>query len=95
MRAPIAVQLYSLREEAGRDFAGVIERLGRIGYAGVELAGLHGMAPAELRRRLGDAGLEIASAHVQAPRGDASARVLDEQEALATHAGHAVRAPDR
>jgi sugar phosphate isomerase/epimerase len=82
MRPPIAVQLYSLREAAGRDFAGVIERVGRIGYAGVELAGLHGMAPTEARRRLADAGLEIASAHVEPPRGDATARVLDEQEAL-------------
>lgn len=82
MRASIAVQLYSLRDEAGRDFPAVIERLGRIGYAGVELASLHGMAPAELRRRLADAGLEIASAHVQMPRGDARERVLDEQDAL-------------
>ena len=82
--APIAVQLYSLREAAARDFAAVIERLGRIGYAGVELAGLHGMPPAELRRRLADAGLEIAAAHVQAPIGDARERVLDEQEALGT-----------
>jgi sugar phosphate isomerase/epimerase len=82
MRAPIAVQLYSLREAAGRDFAAVIERVGRIGYAGVELAGLHGMAPAEARARIADAGMEIASAHVQLPRGDAAARVLDEQDAL-------------
>ena len=82
MRPPIAVQLYSLREAAGRDFPAVIERLGRIGYAGVELANLHGMAPAELRRRLADAGLEIASAHVEPPRGDARERVLDEQDAL-------------
>ncbi len=82
MTAPIAVQLYTLRAEAARDFAGVIERLGRAGFAGVELAGLYGMAPAELRQRLGDAGLAIASAHVQAPIGDARERVLDEQEAL-------------
>jgi len=82
MTAPIAVQLYSLRAEASRDFPAVIERLGRIGYAGVELAGLNGMAPAELRQRLEDAGLEIASAHVSAPIGEARERVLDEQEAL-------------
>lgn len=82
--APIAVQLYSLREAAARDFAAVIERLGRVGYAGVELAGLHGMPSAELRRRLADAGLEIAAAHVQAPIGDERERVLDEQEALGT-----------
>ncbi len=84
MTAPIAVQLYSLREAAARDFASVIERVGRIGFAGVELAGLHGMPPAELRRRLGDAGLEIAAAHVQAPIGDARDRILDEQDALGT-----------
>jgi len=82
--APIAVQLYSLREAATRDFPAVIERLGRVGFAGVELAGLYGMAPAELRRRLADAGIEIAAAHVQAPIGDARERVLDEQEALGT-----------
>ena len=82
MTPPIAVQLYTLRAEAARDFPAVIERVGRAGFAGVELAGLHGMAPAELRQRLADAGLEIASAHVQAPIGDARERVLDEQEAL-------------
>ncbi len=82
MTPPIAVQLYTLRAEAARDFAGVIERVGRAGFAGVELAGLHGMAPAELKRRLADAGLAIASAHVPAPIGDARERVLDEQEAL-------------
>ena len=84
MTPPIAVQLYSLRAEAARDFRAVIERLGRAGFAGVELAGLNGMAPAKLRRRLADAGLEIAAAHVQAPIGDARERVLDEQEALGT-----------
>ncbi len=84
MVPPIAVQLYSLRAEASRDFAGVIERLGRVGFAGVELAGLNGMTPTELRLRLADAELEIAAAHVQAPIGDARDRVLDEQEALGT-----------
>jgi len=81
---PIAVQLYTVLEAAARDFPAVVERIGRIGFAGVELAGLHGMPPAELRRRLGDAGLEIAAAHVQAPIGDARDRILDEQEALGT-----------
>jgi sugar phosphate isomerase/epimerase len=84
MVPPIAVQLYSLREAAARDFPAVIERLGRIGFAGVELAGLNGMAPVELRRRLADASLEIAAAHVPAPIGEARERVLDEQDALGT-----------
>jgi sugar phosphate isomerase/epimerase len=84
MVPPIAVQLYSLRAEAASDFPAVIERLGRIGFAGVELAGLCGMAPVELRSRLSDAGLEIAAAHVQAPIGRVRERVLDEQQALGT-----------
>lgn len=84
MKPPIAVQLYTLREAAAGDFPAVIERLGRIGFAGVELANLHGMPPAELRRRLADAGLEIAAAHVPPPIGDARDRILDEQEALGT-----------
>ena len=84
MVPPIAVQLYSLREEAASDFSAVIERLGRIGFAGVELAGLYGMTAFELRRRLADAGLEIAAAHVPAPIGEARDRVLDEQQALGT-----------
>ena len=36
MSAPIAVQLYSLREEIQTDLAGVIRKLADIGYVGVE-----------------------------------------------------------
>jgi sugar phosphate isomerase/epimerase len=82
MPAPISVQLYSLREEAKRDFPAVIERLGRIGYAGVETAGLHGLAPAEVRRRVADAGMAISSTHQPAPIGENANRILDEQQAL-------------
>jgi sugar phosphate isomerase/epimerase len=80
--APISVQLYSLREEAKRDFPAVLERLGRIGYAGVETAGLHGLAPAEVRRRVADAGMAISSTHQPAPLGGDANRILDEQQAL-------------
>jgi sugar phosphate isomerase/epimerase len=82
MPAPISVQLYSLREEAKRDFPAVLERLGRIGYAGVETAGLHGLAPAEVRRRVADAGMAISSTHQPAPVGGDANRILDEQQAL-------------
>ncbi len=39
MTAPISVQLYSLREEAKQGLAPILERLGRIGYVGVEVGG--------------------------------------------------------
>lgn len=46
---PIAVQVYSVREEAERDFAGTMKKLGEMGYDGVELAGLYGKSAEEIR----------------------------------------------
>lgn len=82
MPAPVAIQLYSLRNESERDFASVIERVGRLGYVGVEPAGLHGMAPEEFRRRVADAGLVVSSAHGPLPLGPDANRVLDEHSAI-------------
>ena len=61
---PIALQLYTLREEAEADFVGVLQHVGEIGYVGVELASFHDLSPAELRRALDAAGLQISSGHV-------------------------------
>lgn len=82
MTAKIAVQLYSLREEAEKDFPGVLARLGRIGYAGVETAGLHGFAPREVRHMVEDAGMEICSTHSMVPLGDDAEALLDVQAEL-------------
>ena len=82
MTAKIAVQLYSLREEAGRDFPAVLARLGRIGFAGVETAGLHGFAPADVRKMVEDAGMEICSTHATVPLGEAAESLLDLQAEL-------------
>jgi sugar phosphate isomerase/epimerase len=64
MSADLAVQLYSLREECEADLAGVLGRLGEIGYTGVEFAGFHGHAPADVAAMLDAHGLKAASAHV-------------------------------
>jgi len=82
MPAPIATQLYSLREEAAKDLSAVIRRLGEVGFRGVETADLHGHTPAEVRRMVGDAGMEVCCAHVQPPKGDAANAILDQAEAL-------------
>ena len=37
---PVAVQVYSVREDAEKDFAGTMKKIKEIGYDGVELAGL-------------------------------------------------------
>jgi sugar phosphate isomerase/epimerase len=82
MRVPIGIQLYTLREESEADFPAVLERLGRIGYQGVEPAGLHGLSPGEFNRHLGDAGLEVTSAHAPPPVGKKANKILDELEAI-------------
>lgn len=45
---PIAVQVYSVRQEAEADFAGTMKRLAQMGYDGVELAGLYGKTVEEI-----------------------------------------------
>ena len=60
----IAAQVYSVRELAQADFRKTMEGLREIGYEGVELAGLYGLTPTEVRDTLKETGLEAVSAHV-------------------------------
>ena len=39
---PVAVQVYSVRDDAERDFKGTMQKIKDMGYDGVELAGLYG-----------------------------------------------------
>ena len=61
---PIAVQVYSVRQEAEADFAGTMKRLAQMGYDGVELAGLYGKTVEEIGTVLKENGLTAVSAHV-------------------------------
>ncbi len=63
MAKPISVQLYSLREAAAKDFKGVLEKVAKMGYKGVEPAGLHGLKPVEFKKIVDDLGLKISSSH--------------------------------
>ena len=56
--------MYSVREQAEKDFAGTMAALKGCGYEGVELAGLYGHSPEEIRDCLKEQGLEAVSAHV-------------------------------
>ena len=64
-RIPIAVQLYSVRKDCGKDFTGTIEAIGKMGYEGVEFAGYYGKKAKELRKVLDDNGLKCAGTHTQ------------------------------
>ena len=60
---PISVQLYSLRDYTKDDLPGVLQRLGRIGFAAVEPAGFFGYSPTEVRAMAEDAGMRVLSSH--------------------------------
>lgn len=64
---PIAIQLYSLRDDAERDLAGTLKAVKEYGYDGVELAGLYGKTPLEFAELLKETGLVPISAHVSLP----------------------------
>ncbi len=61
--AAVGVQLYTIRDECARDFAGSIRRVGELGYDGVELFSLHGRGAAEVRGLLDEARLTPVALH--------------------------------
>lgn len=74
----LGVQLYTLRSVLADDLDGTLAAVGRVGYQEVELAGLYGLTPREMRAKLDTVGLRATSSHqsVDDVRGD-WARVLD------------------
>jgi len=63
-KIPVALQLYSVREECARDFPGTLAAVADMGYEGVEFAGYYGRSADELRKILGKVGLRAAGTHV-------------------------------
>lgn len=64
MSKPIAIQVYSLRNEASADLEGVLKALSEYGYNGIEFAGLYGNKPEAVRELCEKYGLTPISAHV-------------------------------
>lgn len=81
---PIALQLYSLREEAEKDFVGMLKTVAEIGYVGVEPAGLCGMKPEEVRKVIDDLGMVCCSTHGPFPTLETINQRADEAAALGT-----------
>jgi sugar phosphate isomerase/epimerase len=66
-KTPVALQLWSVREDAGRDFAATVAAVAKIGYAGVELAGYGNLDVKGAKSALDAAGLKVAGMHVGYP----------------------------
>lgn len=64
MALPVAIQLYSLRDEMSKDFEGTLKAVKEMGYDGVEFAGLYDHDPKEVKAMCDELGLVPISAHV-------------------------------
>jgi sugar phosphate isomerase/epimerase len=63
MSIPVAVQLYSVRNDCQQDLFGVLKQVADMGYDGVEFAGYYGHPPSEIRKALDDLGLKAEGTH--------------------------------
>jgi sugar phosphate isomerase/epimerase len=82
-KLPIVLQLYTVRDDAERDFSGTLGRVAEIGYAGVELAGYHGLSVRALKSRLDDLHLRVAGSHIALDTIEKETRkVVEENQAL-------------
>lgn len=60
---PIALQLYTVRDESAKDFRGTLRRVAELGYQAVEFAGYGDLSASELRALLSELGLRPAATH--------------------------------
>ncbi len=60
----VALELYTVRDETRRDFAGTLRRVAQIGYAGVEFAGYGNLTSQEMSALLAETGLRAVATHL-------------------------------
>jgi sugar phosphate isomerase/epimerase len=63
-RPPIALQLYTVRDETARDFAGTLHQVAALGYRAVEFAGYGGLDSSQMAALLEETRLRAASTHI-------------------------------
>ncbi|WP_196777769.1 sugar phosphate isomerase/epimerase family protein [Lentzea aerocolonigenes] len=80
--APIALQMWSLHEQAEKDLLGVLGKVAEIGYVAIESYELYGNSPKVVRARLNALGLGLCSSHAPFPSGADATEILDQQAEL-------------
>lgn len=63
MGLPIALQLYTVRDETEKDFIGTLEKVAAMGYNGVEFAGFGDIPAKKMKAELDRLGLKAAGSH--------------------------------
>ena len=64
VRIPLALQLYSIRDDCARDLPGCLAAVAKMGYEGVEFAGYCGFSAQDVRKMLDDNGLKCCGTHI-------------------------------
>ncbi|MDF1515369.1 MAG: sugar phosphate isomerase/epimerase [Anaerolineae bacterium] len=62
-RIPIALQLYSVRQDCEADLPGTLKAVAEMGYDGVDFAGYYGYKAVDIHHILDDLGLKVAGCH--------------------------------
>lgn len=91
-KLPIGIQLYTLGPAAGADLDGTMKAVADIGYRTVELPGLLGKTPAEIRTAMDKVGLKCPSVHVQPKSRGGTDPTLDGDPGKLAAAMHALGA---
>jgi sugar phosphate isomerase/epimerase len=79
-KGPIGLQLYSLREQFGKDVSGTLDEVKSMGFKYAELAGTYGMPPEKFKQELNARGIKPVAAHF------AYERYRDDAEGVAKEA---------
>ncbi|NBD25463.1 TIM barrel protein [Paenibacillus sp. T1] len=68
MKHQLAAQLYTVRNELKKDFEAVLRDLAKMGWAAVQIDGLHGNPARDIAAVMNELGLKTAGMHVGLPR---------------------------
>jgi len=79
---PVALQVYSVQEEARKDLSGTLKRIAAMGYMGVEFAGFYGSPAADVKKMIDDLGLVAPSTHSGIPTEKSVHRMIDDAQTL-------------
>jgi len=87
MNRPVALQLYSVRNDAKTDLQKTLARVAEMGYEGVEFAGYYDNEPVQIRKWLDQYGLKAEGCHIgtDALDPDNLQQTMDAHAALGTN----------
>ena len=84
MSLPVALQVYSVRDDMAKDFKGTLLKIKEMGYDGIEFGGVNIWDFSEVKKIIDEVGLKVISAHVPCDVNflDNMEKVIDDYKSL-------------